>query len=206
MYDHAKEYEIQYHDEPPYEVLRTKWLTFEEVLLIKKVEEMLEVYYNSGQFEVTMKLLYALSESSFQLFLQLGDFYEQKGYAGMQHSRLRRCEILLEFLREAMNLSKEDVEVFEEALTFDLYYRENCKTRPSWAVDPTSFKDLTKRFCDKGKQSHLEPFHFEFPTKREVGLKELPVRLSEPSWVLFHYDERNPLDHQARVERIDTRS
>ena len=98
------------------------------------------------------------------------------------------------------------MEVFEEALTFDLYYRENCKTRPSWAVDPAAFKDLTKRYCDKGKQSHLEPFHYEFPTKREVGLKELPRRLSEPVWVLFHYDERNPLDHQARVETVDTRS
>lgn len=196
LYENAKRYGTVWKDEPPYEVLYTKWLSFEEVLKIKLVEEMLEVYYNSGQFEVTMKLLYAITESMFDLFLELGSYYEEKGYAGMQHSRLRRCEILLGFLRE----KEIPTESFEEALTYDLYARENCKTRPSWAPDLTEYKELTRKLCPNGKTSHLEPFHYLFPDKRSVGLTALPKRLDGCVYVLFHYEERDPLDHQARKE------
>lgn len=208
MYENASQYGILWHDSPPYEVLSTKWLSYEELLKIKKVEEMLEVYYNSGQYEVTMKLLYALTDSMFELLLALGEFYEKKGYAGMQHARIRRCEILLEFLRETFGnkeaVKEELIEVFCEALTFDLYYRENCKTRPSWAPDLSTYKEMTRKYCEKGKLNHLEPFHYKFPSKSDLGVKTLPVRRQEPLWVLFHYDERDPLDHQARVEQVDT--
>ena len=68
------------------------------MIKIKRVEEMLEVYYNSGQFEITMKLMECMFDSAFEFFQELGDFYEANGYFGMSHSRIRRCEILLEFL------------------------------------------------------------------------------------------------------------
>ena len=189
LYENAKRYGTVWKDEPPYEVLYTKWLSFEEVLKIKLVEEMLEVYYNSGQFEVTMKLLYAITESMFDLFLELGSYYEEKGYAGMQHSRLRRCEILLGFLRE----KEIPTESFEEALTYDLYARENCKTRPSWAPDLTEYKELTRKLCPNGKTSHLEPFHYLFPDKRSVGL----TLSTSSSWNLrFLYGTR-PNDEEC---------
>lgn len=199
MYEHAKEYGIAYHDSPPYEVLYTNWLSYDEILKIKRVEEMLEVYYNSGQFEVTMKLLYALTDSVFDLFLELGEFYERKGYAGMQHSRLRRCEILLEFLEEKVTPK----ELFQEALTFDLYARENCKTRPDWAPPVESLREMTRKYCTNGKLSHAEPFHYRFPAKDKIGVKEFPERTSNTVWALFHYEDRDPLDHQARVEYFE---
>ena len=201
MYEHAKEYGMAWHETPPYEVLYTKWLSFEDVLKIKRVEEMLEVYYNSGQFEVTMKLIYALTDSMFDLLLELGEFYEEKGYSGMQHSRIKRCEILLAFLMEKKKASEE---LFKESLTFDLYYRENCKTRPDWAPDPSKYKEITRTYCSNGKMSHLEPFHYRFPDKKELGTKSLPIRSEEPYWALFHYDDRDPLDHQAGVEYVGT--
>ena len=201
MYERAKDYGILYHDKPPYEVLSTKWLTYEEILKIKKVEEMLEVYYNSGQYEVTMKLIQARTDSMFDFFLSLGEFYEAKGYLGLQHSRIRRCEILLEFLKE-----DSAIELWKEALLFDLYYRENCKTRPSWAMDLTPYKEYAKRFREKGKLSHLEPFHYRMPEKSEIGGKELPKRSKELQWVLFDYEERDPLDHQAKVTYVNTNS
>ena len=130
MYEHAVEYGIVYHDKPPYEVLKTNWLSFDEVLKIKQVEEMLEVYYNSGQFEVTMKIFEKMFDSAFDMFRQMGEFYEQNGYFGMNHSRIKRCEILLDFVKQ-YEFKEEHVHIIEEALIFDLYYRENCKSRPS---------------------------------------------------------------------------
>lgn len=209
MYDHAKEYGIIYHDRPPYEVLSTKWISFDDVLRIKKVEEMLEVYYNSGQFEITMKLMDVLYDSAFDFFQRLGDFYEEKGYLAMSHSRIRRCEILLEFMqaelqaKEGERKQSDIVKMLEEALIFDLYYRENCKSRPGWAVDAATFKKMTHRYCARGKLSHVEPFHYRFPDKKQRTIDTLPVREKEPVWVLFHYDDRDPLNNQAGIEYVE---
>lgn len=207
MYEHAKEYGIVYHADPPYEVLYTNWLSYDQVLLIKRVEEMVEVYYNSGQFEITMKLIAAMANGPFWFFQMLGNYYEEKGYLAMSHTRLRRCEILLEFMQNgSRQWMKSDMlpemDMLREALVFDLYYRENCKTRPSWATDMGSFKEKTREYCSNGKLSHVEPFHYIFPEKSQWGIDKLPERLVNPVWVLFHYDDRDPLDHQAKTEYV----
>lgn len=201
MYEHAAEYEIVYHAKTPYEVMKTKWLSFDDVLKIKQVEEMLEVYYNSGQFEITMKVMEPLFESAFAMFQEFGAFYEEKGYFGMSHSRIRRAEILLEFMRERKS---EDtvLQMLEESLTFDLYYRENCKSRPSWAPSPAEFKEQTRYYCKNGVKSHVEPFHYRFPEKSKKALNEIPTRLKQPVYMLFDYENRDPLDHQAHVTEV----
>jgi hypothetical protein len=252
MFEHAAEYGIVYHDKPPYEVMSTKWLSFDDVIKIKRVEDMLEVYYNSGQFEITMKLMECIFDSAFEFFQELGDFYEANGYFGMSHSRIRRCEILLEFMAlylhchdsdamTSVGLSEnhgdrddtdcdehavdrdntdcdehaidrdntdfdENAQIYsmiQESLIFDLYYRENCKSRPVWATDIGSFKHMTHAYCKNGKLSHVEPFHYVFPDKHTRKLDELPEYHKEPVWALFHYDMRDPLDHQALVEYIE---
>lgn len=201
MYEHAAEYEIVYHEKTPYEVMKTKWLSFDDVLKIKQVEEMLEAYYNSGQFEITMKVMEPLFDSAFAMFQELGFFYEEKGYFGMSHSRIRRAEILLEFMREQKS---EDavLQMLEESLTFDLYYRENCKSRPFWAPSPAEFKEQTRYYCKNGVKSHVEPFHYRFPEKSKKALNEIPTRLKQPVYMLFDYENRDPLDHQARVTEV----
>ena len=158
----------------------------------------------------------------------------------MSHSRIRRCEILLEFLAlylhccdnddiTSVGLSENDGDrddtdfdenaidrdntdfdenaqiysMIQESLIFDLYYRENCKSRPVWATDIGSFKHMTHAYCKNGKLSHVEPFHYIFPDKHTRKLDELPKYHKEPVWALFHYDMRDPLDHQALVEYIE---
>ena len=220
MYEHAKEYEIEYHSRPPYEVLKTKWLPYEDVLKIRQVEEMLEVYYNSGQFEITMKVLGVLFKSAFFMFQELGKYYERNGYFGMSHARIRRSEILLEFIKETFagditageqrNITEagkkadhlEILDIIKESLIFDLYYRENCKSRPVWAKDLSVWKQVTRAYCKNGKQSHVECFSYRFPDKGERVLKELPKRAGKPLYALFDYTDRDPLDHQAKVTWI----
>lgn len=214
MYEHAKEYGICYRNRPPYEVLKTNWLGFDEVIRIKRVEEMLEVYYNSGQFEVTMKLLDVLFPSAFAMFQKMGDFYEEKGYFSMSHSRLRRSEILLEFIEEMFKLQQEEkgdlrgrrkeqvLPMLRESLIFDLYYRENCKSRPSWAPEVNGWKSVTRAYCKNGKQSHVEQFFYRFPGKEQRTLKQLPDRQKAPVYALFDYNDRDPLDYQAKVHWI----
>lgn len=202
MYEHAKEYEILYHTNPPYEVLATKWLSYDDIINMKRIEEMLEVYYNSGQFEMAMKVLNCCYDSAFEMFQKLGDFYEEKKLFGMSHSRIKRCEILLEFVEkewQGKNNASNIYECMRQALVFDLYYRENSKSRPLWAGDASLFKSVTHFYCKNGKMSHIEPFSFDF-----IGMKkELPVEKSESLWVLFSYDKRDVLSHQAKVEYVN---
>lgn len=199
MYEHAEEYGMLYRGSAPYEVMKTDWLDFSELLKIRKVEEMLEVYYNSGQYEVTMKVLETQFESPFEMYLQLGEFYERCGYLGMSHSRIRRSEILLEFAGEGVPKA---VPVLLESLVYDLYYRENLKSRPSWAADLAEWKAVTRQYCQNGKQSHVERFFYRFPGKSVRTIDVLPQREETPYFILFDYTKRDPLDHQAAVHEI----
>ena len=189
-----------YQSRPPYEALRTNWLDFPELLAIRRAEEMLEVYYNSGQYEVTMKLLETQFFSAFAMFESMGAFYEKRSYFGMSHSRVRRAEILLEFAEESAPAA---VPVLEESLVFDLYYRENLGKRPAWAGELSEWKELTRKYCKNGKQSHVERFFYRFPGKETRTVTKLPEREKKACYVLFDYTARDPLDHQAAYRYLD---
>ena len=132
----------------------------------------------------------------------------------MSHARIRRSEILLEFVEETFYAETENEylqevqnlceisDIIKESLIFDLYYRENCKSRPAWAKDLSTWKQVTRIYCKNGKQSHVECFSYRFPDKGERVLKELPERAEKPLYALFDYTDRDPLDHQAKVTWI----
>lgn len=143
MYEHTKEYDCHYQEREPYEVLYTKWLPYDDVLKLKDVEEMVEVYYNSGQFVHTLPMIERLYENPFDFFQELGDFYRAKGYSEAAHNRIQRYEILLEFLRDE---KQQDEAFFRQMMVLDLYARENMKTRPHFAKDPSEWKNESRDF------------------------------------------------------------
>ena len=199
MYEHATEYGLIYRSRPPYEVLKTNWLGFGEILRIRQVEEILEVYYNSGQYATAIRLLETQYASAFAMFAELGTFYEEHGYFGMGHSRMRRAEILLEFAKER---KPGLLPVLGEGLVYDLYERENLGSRPSWAADANEWKQMTRQYGKNGKQSHIERFFYRFSGHRQ-DTASLPERLEDPVYVRFDYTRRDPLDHQARHEYLE---
>lgn len=206
MYRMADEYLCRYRPYPPYEVLSTRWLPYEDICRLKRVEEMLEVYYNSGQFPVTVRILEMLFNDAFAAFQRLGDYYLEKGLLGFNYSRERRCTILMDFaFRELEGRPDCDEwkELLREASVFDLYARENCKTRPAWAPDPKLFREKTHKYCLNGKLSHIEPFHYRFPASFRTESAELPVRESGTVWAYFDYTKRDPLSHQALIQYPD---
>ncbi len=198
MYEHAAEYELVYAPLPPYEVRRTKWLGYDEVLQIKQVEEMLEVYYNSMQFPVSIRLLENVFDSAFEMFLQLGRYYEEHGYFQMSHSRNRRMEIFLEFAKQ---VDGAHLMQYQEAALYDIYSRENAKSRPSFATEDNDTKKLSRLFCKKGKLSHFECFWYELPFAD--GSTVSSRRQKQPYYLYFDYEKRSPLDHTAEVTRYE---
>lgn len=207
MYEMAEEYGIVWKKKQPYEVLSTKWLSYQEILDLKLVEEMVEVYYNSGQFGETMEKLEALFPDAFTMYESLGRYYEKKGYLQMSHTRLRRYEILQEYLEER-GISDEEQLRFRNAFICDLYRRENCKSRPAWAEDQSRWKDRIRRFFRQEAEAHVFlPEYAGYDWKQIRSMTHLEV-LTEgissngheiSTVLLFDYKKRNPLDASARM-------
>ena len=139
MMEMTGEYQILYKDREPYEVLSTAWLTYGEILRLKMVESMVEVYYNSGQFKNTLVFLEKYFDDPFRMYEALGRFYEKKGYSEISHSRMRRYEILMEFAGEQKEIPSE---ALSDVMLLDLYLRENLKSRPSFASDQKPYERL----------------------------------------------------------------
>ena len=206
MEKQKENYGLVYKDTPPYEVLYTKWLPYEDVLVLKKVEEMVEVYYNSSQFSNTLRLLEKEFDTAFALYDTLARFYEEKGYDKVSHSRIARFEILYEFIQTIT--AEENLVLYKELLTYDLYLRENVKKRPNFAGDYTLQKDELRyineeillkdeRLAYFGQKNMRKFSHMEqFDHAVNEDFKETKTIL------LFDYQNRDPLTNQATVYPI----
>lgn len=183
MMEMCREYGIVYKTQEPYEVLSTKWLDYDHVLKLKTVENMVEVYYNSGQFQNTLEYLEKFFPDAFSIYERLGSFYMEKGYGDVSHTRMRRYEILLEFLEDMPEISMDQV---KDQMVYDLYLRENLKSRPGFARDQKPFErqiwDFRKR--EKvAKNAHVEVF-------------------ADGTVLLFNYADRDPLTNNAHVTDV----
>lgn len=182
MYEQAENYGLVYRDKPPYEVLSTKWLSYDDVLKLKGIENMVEVYYNSGQFTRTLKYLEGWWKDAFVLYEQLADYYEQRGLTGLNHSRLARYEILHDFVEE--RTEGEFLMGAEDVLMCDLYLRENAKSRPSFALDQSPYKEKIRSLT---------------PELRGLGTRVHAEVLRSGKIMLFDYRKRDPLTHNAEM-------
>lgn len=183
MMEMTGEYQILYKDREPYEVLSTAWLTYGEILRLKMVESMVEVYYNSGQFKNTLVFVEQYFEDPFRMYEALGRFYEKKGYSEISHSRMRRYEILMEFAGEQKEIP---LEALSDVMLLDLYLRENLKSRPSFASNQKPYERMIwdYRKAEKiPKTAHIEVFR-------------------DGKTILFDYTDRDPLTNNARLTDI----
>ena len=209
MEEMADAYGCVYKSKEPYEVLKTKWLTYGEISRLNGIEEMTEVYYNSGQFFYTLKVLEKEFPDAFTMYEELADFYARKGYFTVSHARISRYEILREFLQEK---GIQYLEFYDQLMVLDLYARENLKTRPSWAMDLKPYKRQIQAFYAKEeeqpeilkdyqgyqarqmeKMTHLEVFTYNV-------LEGKPEKGCYP--VVFDYKKRNPLTYQGGISRV----
>lgn len=158
---------------PPYEVLSTDWLSFDKLLILKAVEEMVELYYNSGQFSNTIAFLEGYFETPFALYEALAEHYRQKGYGTVQPSRIRRYEILLEF---AEGLKGMRIKACREYLTLDLYLREKLKKRPDFSEPQELYREQVQEFYKKEEKNRTYlPEYAEYDFKQLMRLTHIEV-------------------------------
>lgn len=217
----VEEYGLQYQDFQPYEVLSTKWLSYDEILKLKLVEEMVEVYYNSDQFEHVLRYLVPLFESPYVFYEALGDYYESHELFGIGFKREARYEVLKSFCEEwfAESESSFRTEVVLSLLTYDYYLRENAKSRPSWCLMSPIEKEHYHAFFKNGgteefslkeegydskvaaRTMHVEPIVKEAVCwiVQDVEGAELFGEKGEVVYCLFDYQSRSMLSKDAQV-------
>ena len=228
MEEQVAAYDLKYRGIPPYEVLSTKWLPYSNVIRLKGVEDMVEVYYNSGQFPATMKLLEKKFARPSEIFTSLAEYYEKNGLTGISHSRLARYEILYRFLEEkevkveqstpaaedpagmeqktgviaaetAVKLTLAD---FRDSLMYDLYVRENIKSLPSFASDQSPYKKEVREFFMAEEESPQWLTDYAgFDSKQMAKMAHLE-HMEDGTFVLFDYKNRDPLSGNARAVRF----
>lgn len=219
MEEMASEYGLVYRKCPPYEVLYTKWLSYDDVIRLKKVEEMVELYYNSGQFTHILPVLVRRFGSAFEMYDRLALFYQEKGYFVNSPARSRRYEVLLEFAEQE---DAERIGLYRELAVYDMYLRENAKSRPAFASDQRSYYDRIAGFYreeeenraylpDYGeyqakqlqRMTHLEIF--EWPVDKtawELWEMSTEEKRQEETALLFDYRRRDPMYGNAAVMRV----
>lgn len=205
MEEHTEEYGLMYKSFPPYEVLYTKWLPYEDVLKLKRIEEMVETYYNSGQFSYTLEHLVKEFVTPFAFFEQLGEYYEEHAFHMVSHSRITRYEILLGFVEKYV---KGRVELYRQLLVFDLYLRENIKSRPVFAGENTVDKEWLSEFYEKESKEHQYLCGYEKYDKRQLRKMThiekftydvLGDGIKKDTVILFDYQNRSKLNYQATI-------
>ncbi len=199
MEKRKEEYGLVCKSEPPYEVLYTKWLSYGEVQKLKGIEEMVEVYYNSRQFEHTLAALEKMTSSPFCMFENLWKYYKDNGLCYIQHKRSARYEILLDFVKN----NCEQTELFKELLVYDYYLRENAKTRPAFAGENALGKEKIRQFYEEEAIAHRYLSGYTDYDKNQMRkmthLEYFPIL---KKLVLFDYMHRNPINYEACTYEI----
>ena len=201
MHEKAEAYGLIYQARQPYEVLATKWLSFGEMIRLKRVEEMVEVYYNSGQFRHTMEYLEQKFPTAFGMYEALAGYYEEKGLFGRQHSRIARYEILSRFIAVYEAEDSGQKKEWLEWLTLDLYLRDNVKNRPAFLGENQTPREEAAAFYKKEAEKPYYLAGYEGYDSRQMRkmthLERLRGRL-----LVFDYRKRNPLTGDASVCEI----
>lgn len=206
MHTKAEEYGICYHTEPVYEVFSTRWISYEQILHLKEVEEMLEIYYNSNQFANTVRCLEQEFKTPYDMFEALAEFHNERGYTGQKIARHNRFGILREFIR-----SRTEDPLYDEMLLLDLYLRENSKSRPEWAPDLSENKkqilaffarEEEERTCLPGYEGRSAKQMMHMTHMEKFRTDVCKTGLSQEHWILFDYTKRNPLTQDALIRDV----
>jgi radical SAM superfamily enzyme YgiQ (UPF0313 family) len=222
MHEMSESYGIKYLAVPPYEVLSTKWLPYDKVLLLKEVEEMVEVYYNSNQFAHTIHLLEQMFTDAFALYLSLAEFYRERGLFAQTPARSMRYQVLFEFAMQTPLCGHELL--LREVLSYDLYLRENVKNRPDFLPQrdeetDKACKRKAKMFYEQEEEERKYLPGYENYDSRQMSKMTHMDWYAYPVWradltpgteaekeltaVLFDYQKRDALTYEARTVILD---
>jgi len=213
MHRDAKKYGLVYKDIAPYEILYTSHLSYDEMLQLHAIEEIVERYYNSNRFVYSLEYLFTLFDTPFDAVDAFATFWEACGYHLVKHSKNAHYDILLQFTIEKTNAN---IELMQELARFDLFLHEQLKNLPEKLITTNQdhYKQEIREFYNTegniktflpelqsftntqvSRMAHIEIFSYDIP--RCVRLLDFKNAVKEVTPVLFNYHARDPLTKDA---------
>lgn len=214
----AQKYGIVYKQEAPYEVLYTAHISYEEILKLHNIEEMLERYYNSERFKASLEYLYTLFDTPFDFYESLSAYWEQKGYDKLSHKKASYYIYLAEF---AKTLDQANNDLVKELIRFDWFTHELIKDVPMQlrTIEQESFKDQAYQALKNDewietltlsakalptrqriRRMHIEYFSYSiYEAVKTMSYTKIPL-LSQPESILFDYTSQGDEVNYLKVE------
>ncbi len=213
----AEQYGICYRSQPPYEVLSTACLSFDDLCRLKLLEEMVETFYNSPKALRAIRFITTVLPSPFAFFQQLGLFWEEKGYRAVNHNRAEYSRLFYEFCTTQQSLTP-FLDIIADLLRFDLCLGDNAKRLPqSLQWDTPDIREARSRFYHDRKQIEsllpylagytpaqlarmcpIELFRYDVSSLRPGQHRPAPGLTA----VLFDYTWRDPMTNEASWQVI----
>ncbi|WP_368487554.1 B12-binding domain-containing radical SAM protein [Clostridium sp. BJN0013] len=160
MREEAKKWKMVYSPYAPYEILKTNHITYREIVILKKVEHIVDKYYNSGKFANIIKYFISKFEEAFDFYYSLAMFFHNKGYFNRSISSTDYYKIFLEFQEEYFNESSMEL---KEIIKYDYLKFNKKKWLPDFLIRERSKKEekYIKEKIGKGSIKVSEKYHME---------------------------------------------
>ncbi|HEX3025775.1 MAG TPA: DUF4080 domain-containing protein [Clostridia bacterium] len=172
----ARRHSIDYSARPPYEVLQTASMSFDDLIFLKSIDFCVDRLYNSEKFSQSLKFLISRSESPFRLFSDFSAFLNGKPENGISLKNL--YGLLYHFAEQS--LRPDDLDVFNEFIKYDYFSSDNSCNPPreiKRCIDP-QIKQLYAGLKPGGERVHFERFEIDpldstkkFPERKETVLR-----------------------------------
>ncbi len=212
-----EKYGYIYNEQPPYEIMATADLSFDEMIQLKGIEDMVEHFYNNNKFTFTLEFIIKVNKLlPSKLYEMLSEYWHGNGWHHKAHNQDAMYEILKAFYSD-MRLEKTDI--FEEVLKFD-YVRQSSRRKLYNEKETVAFRQFSHAFLQneeniekylesyKGqsakqivKKVRFETFMFDVPTLIESDY-ELEAIVSKKVIVLFDYNVDNNIFETCKYHVI----
>ena len=200
----------------PYEVLENQDITYDEILKLKDIEDLVEKYYNSHRFENSLLYLGNIfGNDYFSLYEEFADYWRRMGLTGVSHSLFSLYKIIFQF---GLGIKNIDQEYFKELIRLDYVSWQRPSSYPE-GIEGEQGKDskgkIRRFFNDPdniarylpdlikytpkqiSRRAHIEFFAYDVTIDPTRG-----KRVKKPTQILFNYDTRGQIDSKAKITKL----
>lgn len=204
----AKENDYQFSATPPYEVLSTPYISYFDLQFLKDVEEVLDIFYNSNNFEFTFNYIFYLQDkfdfSIFEILSSIVNYFREINIFETPQKTNIFYEKFLEFICSNFFLKYEkffDKEILSELVKFDFVISQKTSNFPNWYnrnYNKENHKEALIKFCNF-ESTRLAYSHSEY---EEFKINPESFEKEETKF-LFVYDSVKGKTHTKQFYFLD---
>lgn len=166
-------YNMKYSPYPPYEILSTDKISYDEIQILKSVEAVVDKYYNSQKFNTTLEFFYKKFETPYEFFYELGNYFENKGYFNKNIGNTEYYKVFLDFNMEILK-GKEDYLV--DIIRYDYLSFNKKRGIPEFLrsnIDKNIEEEIKDKYRDEYSFRRFSVEYFSIDIDKFINEKEI---------------------------------